>query len=51
MTNNKEISFLRNAATDKLDEAYKHLSPNFRYHNPYFKSDQESLKAGMADAA
>jgi len=52
MNSNKEvaISFLKNAATGKLDEAYGLVSPNFRHHNAYFASDTESLKAGMADA-
>ncbi len=45
------ISFLKLAASGKLDEAYSHVSPDFRHHNPYFKSDVESLKAGMAEAA
>jgi predicted SnoaL-like aldol condensation-catalyzing enzyme len=44
------VSFLRNAATGKLDEAYSLVSPSFRHHNAYFKGDAESLKAGMADA-
>jgi predicted SnoaL-like aldol condensation-catalyzing enzyme len=45
------ISFLQNAATGKLDEAYSHVAPQFRHHNPYFPGDAESLKAGMAQAA
>lgn len=44
------ISFLQNAATGKLDEAYRLVSPNFRHHNAYFPGDTESLKVGMADA-
>ena len=44
------ISFLQNAATGKLDEAYSRVAPNFRHHNPHFKGDAESLQAGMADA-
>src|ERR1043166_2119271 len=44
------VSFLKNAATGNLDEAYSLVSPNFRHHNPHFKGDAESLKAGMADA-
>lgn len=44
------ISFLRNAASGKLDEAYSLVSQNFRHHNPYFKGDAASLKAGMAEA-
>ncbi len=52
-SNKRDIatSFLKNAASGKLDEAYSHVSPNFRHHNPYFAGDAESLKAGMADAA
>jgi len=44
------VSFLNNAATGKLDEAYTLVNPNFHHHNPHFKGDAESLKAGMADA-
>ena len=44
------ISFLKLAASGKLDEAYSHVSPNFRHHNAYFAGDAESLKAGMAEA-
>lgn len=52
MSSNKDtaISFLTNAASGKLDDAYSLVSPDFRHHNPYFKDDAESLKAGMADA-
>ena len=52
MNSNKEvaISFLNNAATGKLDEAYNLVAQNFRHHNAYFPGDTESLKAGMADA-
>lgn len=51
-SSNKEIaiSFLKQAATGKLDDAYRPVSPNFRHHNAYFPGDTESLKAGMADA-
>ena len=44
------VSFLKNAASGKLDEAYSLVGPNFRHHNPHFKADADSLKAGMADA-
>ena len=52
MNSNKEIaiSFLENAATGKLDEAYGLVSASFRHHNAYFPGDMKSLKAGMADA-
>jgi predicted SnoaL-like aldol condensation-catalyzing enzyme len=52
-TSNKRgiaTSFLILAASGKLDEAYSNVSGNFRHHNPYFKGDAESLKAGMAEA-
>src|SRR5436190_15889056 len=48
---NIAISFLRLASSGKLDEAYKHVSPDFRHHNPHFPGDAASLKAGMAEAA
>ena len=44
------ISFLKNAASGKLDEAYSLVTTDFRHHNAYFKGDAESLKAGMAGA-
>lgn len=44
------VSFLKNAASGNLDDAYALVSENFRHHNPYFKGDAESLKAGMAEA-
>ena len=45
------ISFLKLAASGKLDEAYgNYIGANFRHHNPYFPGDAESLKAGMAEA-
>src|SRR5687767_11395456 len=44
------ISFLHNAASGKLDEAYGLVGDVFRHHNPHFKGDAESLKAGMAEA-
>ena len=53
MSNQREIaiSFLKLAASGKLDEAYKYVSADFRHHNPYFKGDAASLSAGMAEAA
>lgn len=45
------ISFLKLAASGRVNEAYdNHISANFRHHNPYFRGDAESLKAGMAEA-
>src|SRR5437660_12112440 len=47
---NTAVTFLERAASGRLDEAYGYVSANFRHHNPYFKGDAESLKAGMAQA-
>lgn len=44
------ISFLKNAASGRLDEAYALVAPSFCHHNPHFPGDPESLKAGMAEA-
>jgi predicted SnoaL-like aldol condensation-catalyzing enzyme len=44
------ISFLENAASGKVDDAYRCAGPGFRHHNAYFPGDAESLKAGMAEA-
>ena len=44
------VSFLQNAASGRMDEAYALVAPNFRHHNPYFPGDAESLKAAMAEA-
>ena len=43
-------SFLKLAGSGKLDEAYANVSASFRHHNPYFRGDAKSLKAGMAEA-
>jgi predicted SnoaL-like aldol condensation-catalyzing enzyme len=46
------ISFLKLAASGNVNEAYgNYVSSNFRHHNPYFRGDTGSLKAGMAEAA
>ena len=46
------IEFLQLAASGKVDEAYgRHVGAGFRHHNPFFKGDAESLKAGMAENA
>ena len=44
------ISFLKNASTGRVDEAYAQVAADFRHHNPYFPGDAQSLKAGMAEA-
>jgi predicted SnoaL-like aldol condensation-catalyzing enzyme len=43
-------SFLKLAASGRLDEAYANVTKDFRHHNPYFRGDAQSLKAGMAEA-
>jgi predicted SnoaL-like aldol condensation-catalyzing enzyme len=50
----KEIaeSFLKLASSGKVREAYaKHVHPQFRHHNAYFKGDRQSLLAGMEENA
>jgi predicted SnoaL-like aldol condensation-catalyzing enzyme len=49
----KEIAqaFLRLAASGKVREAYESfVGPGFRHHNPYFRGDAGSLRAGMEEA-
>jgi predicted SnoaL-like aldol condensation-catalyzing enzyme len=45
------VSFLEMVCDPaRLDAAYADLvAPGFRHHNPYFASDAESLRQGMAD--
>jgi predicted SnoaL-like aldol condensation-catalyzing enzyme len=44
--------FVRLAASGKVREAYnRHVGPDFRHHNPYFRGDAESLAAGMEENA
>ena len=46
------IEFLKLAASGKVHEAYeRHISQNFRHHNPHFHGDARSLQAAMADNA
>jgi predicted SnoaL-like aldol condensation-catalyzing enzyme len=45
------LAFLKLAASGKVTEAFqKYLSRDFRHHNPYFRGDANSLKAGMMEA-
>jgi len=49
----KEIAtaFLKLAASGKVSEAFeKFISRDFRHHNPHFKGDAKSLRAGMMEA-
>lgn len=46
------IDFLRLAASGNVHEAYrKHVGPEFRHHNPYFRGDADSLMEAMAENA
>ncbi|RPI00285.1 MAG: nuclear transport factor 2 family protein [Ignavibacteriae bacterium] len=52
--NKKEIavSFLKLASSGQVRDAYeKHIHPQFRHHNAYFKGDRESLRKGMEENA
>ena len=45
------ITFLKLAASGKVSEAFeKYTSAGFRHHNPNFRGDAKSLKAGMMEA-
>jgi predicted SnoaL-like aldol condensation-catalyzing enzyme len=51
--NNKDtaLSFLRLVTSGKIREAYdKHVAPGFIHHNPYFKGNADSLRAGMEES-
>jgi predicted SnoaL-like aldol condensation-catalyzing enzyme len=53
-TSHKEValSFLRAAASGNVRAAYqKHVAPNFKHHNPFFRGDAESLMKGMEENA
>jgi len=44
--------FLRLCAGGKAREAYERfVAPGFKHHNPWFKGDADSLRAGMEQAA
>ena len=46
------VEFLSLAASGKVQEAYdRHVSRDFRHHNPYFRGDAGSLRAAMAENA
>lgn len=46
------MEFLRHAASGNVREAYeKHVCPEFRHHNPFFKGNAESLMAAMEENA
>ena len=48
----RALTFLRLAATGKVDEAYtRYAHPQFRHHNPYFPAGASALREGMAAAA
>jgi predicted SnoaL-like aldol condensation-catalyzing enzyme len=45
-------SFLQLVASGKVREAYqKHIAPNFRHHNPFFRGDADSLRIAMEENA
>ncbi|HET9951481.1 MAG TPA: nuclear transport factor 2 family protein [Candidatus Eisenbacteria bacterium] len=49
---NTAIEFLTLVAAGKVGEAYRrHVGPEFRHHNPYFRGDAASLMAAMEENA
>ena len=46
------MDFLRLVGSGQVREAYrKYVGPEFRHHNAFFRSDAESLMAGMEENA
>ena len=46
------MSFLQLAASGRAQYAFaRHVSPNFRHHNPYFAGDAQSLMTAMDENA
>ena len=45
------VSFLRQAASGRVREAYEHVGKGFRHHNPFFAGNAEALMAGMEENA
>jgi predicted SnoaL-like aldol condensation-catalyzing enzyme len=46
------VSFMQLVASGKVREAYdRHVSANFRHHNPFFRGDRESLMHAMEENA
>lgn len=46
------ISFLQMVASGKIRQAFdRHIAPDFRHHNPYFRGDAESLMLAMEENA
>ena len=46
------IDFLRLVASRKVREGFRrHVAPDFRHHNAYFKGDAESLMRAMEENA
>jgi len=44
------IEFLTHVTSGKIREAYRtYVSPEFRHHNAYFRSDAQSLISGMEE--
>jgi predicted SnoaL-like aldol condensation-catalyzing enzyme len=44
-------AFLQLAATGRVREAYERfVGAGFRHHNPHFRGDAQSLRAGMEEA-
>ena len=54
ITSRKDIAttFLRMASSGEVREAFeRHVSPQFRHHNPYFRGDAKTLAKGMEENA
>jgi predicted SnoaL-like aldol condensation-catalyzing enzyme len=46
------IDFMQLIVANRIAEAYRrHVATGFRHHNPYFRSDADSLRQGMEENA
>lgn len=49
---NAALDFLKLCALESPEKAFeKHVNPNFKHHNQYFKGDADSLMKAMSEAA
>ncbi len=46
----RAVAFLETIISGEVSKAYaEHVAPGFKHHNPYFKGDAASLRAGMEE--
>jgi len=49
---NSAVSFFELVGSGRVREAYdRHVAPNFRHHNAFFRGDRDSLMKAMEESA